>query len=107
MGFLDAFVFAHRQHRQILENPVNFGDCMEGRIRFMTAITPAYAHAYQTTCRSRRMPTILGKISVYRSPKPDIRTFPMIVPQHVKEAMITVDGLFIQTGVLASWMVKL
>ena len=73
----------------------------------MTAITPAYAHAYQTTCLSRRMPAILGKISVSRSPKPDIRIFPMLVPQHVKEAMIIVGGLFIQMEVLASWMVKL
>ena len=31
----------------------------------------------------------------------------MLVPQHVKEAMITVDGLFIQMEVLASRMVKL
>ena len=61
MGFIDAFVYAHHQHRQGLENPGNFGDCMKGRIRFMTAITPAYAHAYQTTCLSRRMLAILGK----------------------------------------------
>ena len=89
MGFIDAFVDAHHQHRQGFENPGNFGDCMKGRIRFMTAITPAYAHAYQTTCLSRRVPAILKKISVSRSPKPDIRTFPMLVPQHVKEAMIS------------------
>ena len=107
MGFIDAFVYAHHQHRQGLENPGNFGDCMKGRIRFVTAITPAYAHAHQTTCLSRRMPAILGKISVSRSPKPHIRIFPMLVPQHVKEAMISEDGPFIQMGVLASWMVKL
>ena len=46
MGFIDAFVDAHHQHRRDIENPGNFGDCMKGRIRFMTAITPAYAHAY-------------------------------------------------------------
>ena len=28
---------------------------MKGRIRFMTAITPAYAHAYQATCLTRHM----------------------------------------------------
>ena len=50
MGFIDAFVNAHHQHRQGLENPGNFGDYMKGRIRFMTAITPAYTHAYQTAC---------------------------------------------------------
>ena len=31
----------------------------------------------------------------------------MFVPQHVKEAMITVDGLFIQMVVLALLTVKL
>ena len=31
------------------------GECMKGRIRFMTAITPAYAHAYQVTCLTRHM----------------------------------------------------
>ena len=106
MGFIDAFVHAHHQHRQGFENPGNFGDCMKGRIRFMTAITPANAHAYQATCLSRRMPAILGKNSIYRSPTPDIRIFLMLVPRHLKEAMISEDGPFIQTGVLASWMVK-
>ena len=58
MGFLDAFVYAHHQHRRIIENPGNFGDCMKGRIRFMTAITPAYAHAYQATCLARHIPAV-------------------------------------------------
>ena len=53
------------------------------------------------------MPAIPGNISVYRSPKPDIRTFQMLVPQHVKEAMISEDGQFTQTEVLSSKMVKL
>ena len=55
MGFLDAFVYAHHQHRRIIENPGNFGDCVKGRIRFMTAITPAYAHAYWATCLTRHI----------------------------------------------------
>ena len=46
LGFLDAFIYAHHKHRLDSENARNFGDCM----RLMTAITPAYAHAYQTTC---------------------------------------------------------
>ena len=97
MGFLDAFVYAHHQHRQGFENPgIFFGDCMKGRIRFMTAITPAYAHAYQA---HPELPLT--------SSRPDIRTFPMLVPQYVKEAMISEDGLFIQMEVLASLMVKL
>ena len=61
MGSINALVYAHHQHRQGLENPGNFGDCMKGRIRFMTAITPADAHAYQATCLSRRVPAILEK----------------------------------------------
>ena len=58
MGFIDAFVYAHHQHRQGFENPGNFGDCMKGRIRFMTAITPAHAHAYQATCLARHIPGV-------------------------------------------------
>ena len=50
MGFIDAFVYAHHQHRRSIENPGKTGDCMKGRIRFMTAITSAYAHAHQVTC---------------------------------------------------------
>ena len=41
------------------------------------------------------------------SSRPDIRIFPMHVPQHVKEAMITVDGLCIQMVVPALLMEKL
>ena len=50
LGFLDAFVCAHHKHCLNSENAGNFGDCMKGRVRFMTAITPACAHAHQTTC---------------------------------------------------------
>ena len=72
MGFIDAFVYAHHlTPSKCFENPGNFGDCMKGRIRFMTAITPAYAHAYQATCLSRRMPAKLGKN--FRLPKPNAR----------------------------------
>ena len=58
MGFIDAFVYAHRQHRRSIENSGNFGDCMKGRIRFITAITPTYAHAYQVTCQTRHKPAV-------------------------------------------------
>ena len=58
MGFVDAFVYAHDHHRRNIENPGNFGDCMKGRIRFMTAITPGYAHAYQVTCLTRDTPAV-------------------------------------------------
>ena len=53
LGFLDALVYAHHKHRLDSENAGNFGDCTKGRVRSMTAITPAYAHAYQTTCLSQ------------------------------------------------------
>ena len=98
LGFIDTFVYAHHQHRQGLENPGNFDDCMKRRIRFMMTITPVYTHAYQATCLSRHP----WKNSVSRCPKPDIRTFPTLVPQHVKEAMISDDGPLKQTEVLAS-----
>ena len=41
VGFINAIVYAHHLHRRSIENPGNFGDCMKGRIRFITAITPA------------------------------------------------------------------
>ena len=50
MGVIGAFVYAQNHHRRGMDNPGNFGACMKARIRFMTAITPAYAHAYQLIC---------------------------------------------------------
>ena len=50
LGFLDAFVYAHHKHRVDSENAGNFGDSIKGRVRLMAAITPANAHACQTTC---------------------------------------------------------
>ena len=50
LGSFDAFVYAPHQHRRIVENPGNFGDSMKGRVWVMTAITLAFAHAYQATC---------------------------------------------------------
>ena len=71
VGFTDAFVYAHHQHRRGIENPGNFGDCMKGRIRFMTAITPAYAHAYWATCLTRHMPAFPRQN--FCLPKPEAR----------------------------------
>ena len=71
MGFIDAFVYAHHQHRRSIENPGNLGDCMKGRIRFMTAITSASAHAYQETCLTRHMPAV-PRLN-FRLPKPQAR----------------------------------
>ena len=56
MGLIDAFVYAHNHQLRNMENYGNFGDCMRGRIRFMTAITPAYANAYQSICLVGRPP---------------------------------------------------
>ena len=41
-----------------IENTGNFWDCMKGRIRSMTAITRAYAHAYQLVCLARYIPGV-------------------------------------------------
>ena len=71
MGFIDSFVYTHRQHRRCIDNPKNFGDCMKGRIRFMTPITPAYADAYQATCLTRHMPAT-PRLN-FRLPKPKAR----------------------------------
>ena len=58
MGAIDALVYAHNHHRRNMDNPGNFGDCMKGRIRFMTAITPAYALADQLKCLAGRHPVV-------------------------------------------------
>ena len=50
----DAAVHAHNHHRHNTDNPGKYEDCMEGRIRFLTAITPSYAHAYQALCLTGR-----------------------------------------------------
>ena len=70
MGFIDALVYAHHLHRRI-ENPGKFGDCMEGRIRFLTATTAAYAHAYQVLCLTRHVPT--APCLNFRLPKTNAR----------------------------------
>ena len=74
----DAFVYAHHEHRLGSENAGNFGDCMKGRVRLMTAITPAYAHAYQTTCLAQHFLGIPHHS--FRLPNPDIHIFLVIVP---------------------------
>ena len=58
LGFLDAFVYAHHKHRFDSASAGNFGDCLRGRVRFMTAIIPAYAHAYQTICLAMHFPSV-------------------------------------------------
>ena len=48
-----------------------FGDCMKGRIRIRTAITPAYAHAYQTICLAMHSRGVSHHS--FRLPKPKSR----------------------------------
>ena len=55
MGVIDAFVYGHSQLKRKIENPGNYGDCMRGRIRFMTAITSACALAYQLIFLTRHI----------------------------------------------------
>ena len=82
---------------RILEN---FGDCMKGRIRFMTAITPAYAHAYQVTCLTRHIPDVQNQRYRLLITKA-IYAHLTNVPQRAKEAMIFRDGRSTLTGVPA------
>ena len=70
-GFLDAFVYAHHKHSLDSANAGNFGDCLTGRVRFMTAITLAYAHAYQAICLAMHSPGVPRPS--FRLPKPKSR----------------------------------
>ena len=104
LGFLDACVSAHHKHRLDSENSGNFGDCMKGRVQFMSLLpTPTRIKQrvlHNTSLASRTTP------SGFPDPSPGIHAVPMIVPQHVKEAMIIMGGLFTQMEVLTLLMVK-
>ena len=54
MWIIDAFVYANNYHRYSTDNLGKVEDCMEGRIRLLTAITPSYAHTYQSLCVTGR-----------------------------------------------------
>ena len=54
MEIIDDFVYAHNYHRHNMDNLGKIDDCMEGRIRVVTAITPSYAQAYQVLCLTTR-----------------------------------------------------
>ena len=53
IGVIDAFVSAHDHSVEMWKTQWSFGNCREERIRFMTAITPTYARAYQSFCLTR------------------------------------------------------
>ena len=70
--FLDAFVYAHHKNTALtLRTLEMLGDCMKGRVRLMTAITLAYAHAHQATCLARHIPAVPHQH--FRLPKPKAR----------------------------------
>ena len=50
-GSLTHFVYAHHKHRLDSANAGNL-------VRFMAAITPAFAHAYQTICLAMHLPGV-------------------------------------------------
>ena len=77
-----------------------------GRIRFMTAITSAYAHAYQATSLTRHMPAV-PRLN-FRLPKPKAR-YPHLpnIRSTTRERCNDFQGWAIYTdAVLALWMVK-
>ena len=88
MGFIDAFVYAHNYHRHNADRPGKFEDCMEVRIRLMTAITPAYAHAYQASFLGRRpldipLSKVLPTVCQGQVPEPSQH------PYHYSEKKVT------------------
>ena len=106
LGFHDAFVYAHHERCLDSANAGNFGDCLTGRVRFMTAITPAFAHAYRTVCLcdtpswrpTPHLPTSQAQVQVSISSQ---CTF-----HHKKLAMIIRCGLSMLMVVSVLWMVK-
>ena len=106
IGVIDAFVYARTCHRSNTNNPGNFGDSMEGRIRLMTAITPTYAHAYQSLCLVGRL-FVVHHQKLHLLSKLDSRIFLTLKPRHVKKATTSKDGAFLQMVVLASLRSKL
>ena len=69
-----------------MDNPGNFGDCMKGRIRFMTAITPACAHAYRSICLTRHILVVLFLILRLPASQARYPLSPMFVPQHFERS---------------------
>ena len=92
MGLIAAVVYAHDHHCQNMDNPGNIGDCMKRRIRFTTAITRAFAHAYQVAFLTRHIPAVQSQRFCLPSASASNLHLPTVVPQHAKEAMISRCG---------------
>ena len=90
-----------------------FGDCMKGRIRFMTAITPAYAHAYQATCLARHIPGVshqnfrLPMLKARYPYLPDDRSTTRTRGNDFRGCAILLDGgtRVVENEILAGWCV--
>ena len=93
MGVIDAFAYAHNHHRRNMDNPGNFGDCMKGRIRFKTAITPANAHTYQLTYLTKHIPVVLSQKFRLPLPKPYTQVTQCSHHNTREQAMITEVGI--------------
>ena len=80
--------------------------CQE--VRFMTAITPAYDHAYQTICLGMPSPGVPHYSFRVPGPKSRYHFLPndRSLCKELNLAMTIVGGLFIQMVVPVLWMVK-
>ena len=56
-------------HKTITVEMSKILGALKRRIRVMTAITPVYAHAYQATCLTRRLPANLCRYFRLLKPK--------------------------------------
>ena len=65
----------------VRHRPIQGENCMKGKIRCMTAITPAYVHAYQATCLTQHLPGVPHQN--FRLPKPKAR-YPYLPNAHSK-----------------------
>ena len=99
MGFIDAFVYAHHQHRQGSEYPGIFGVYMKGRIRFMTTIIPSHAPCISGNMSIKTHAGYLRK----KIPSPEAQRKISVSSQysfhtHAKESMISMDGSMFLDG---------
>ena len=121
MGFLGAFFYAHHKHRLDSASAGNFGDCLigmvrdclTGMVRFMTAITPAYVHAYHAICLAMHLPGVPHRS--FTLPKPKSRFPHLLIDRTITRELTTefhgwaiyTDGgtLVVDGETLAGWSV--